>query len=76
MECYISGDVYFYGLVGSSIFLYYTYDSLMKLMNNEISSKLTRIESELELAREEIKQLLTLTVDTVIDEDKPAEHTD
>jgi hypothetical protein len=75
MECYISGDVYFYGLVGSSIFLYYTYDSLMKLMNNEISSKLTRIESELELAREEIKQLLTLTVDT-IDEDKPAEHTD
>ena len=75
MECYISGDVYFYGLVGSSIFLYYTYDSLMKLMNNEISSKLTRIESELELAREEIKQLLTIKTETT-DDEKPEADTD
>jgi hypothetical protein len=73
MECNINGDVYFYGLVGSSLFIYYTYDSLMKLMNNEISSKLSRIEFELELARQEIKQLLTLKTETTDDETPEAD---
>jgi hypothetical protein len=75
MECHISGDVYFYGLVGSSIFLYYTFDSLTKLMNSEISKKLSRIEAELELARQEIKQLLTLKTETT-DDEKPEADTD
>jgi len=75
MECNINGDVYFYGLVGSSLFIYYTYDSLMKLMNNEISKKLSRIEAELELARQEIKQLLTLKTETT-DDEKPEADTD
>jgi len=75
MECNINGDVYFYGLVGSSLFIYYTYDSMMKLLNNEISSKLSRIEFELELARQEIKQLLSLKTDTT-DDEKPEADTD
>jgi hypothetical protein len=75
MECHISGDVYFYGLVGSSVFLYYTFDSLTKLMNSEISKKLSRIEAELELARQEIKQLLTLKTETT-DDEKPEADTD
>jgi hypothetical protein len=75
MDCYIHGDVYFYGLVGSSIFIYYTFDSLTKLMNSEISKKLSRIEAELELARNEIKQLLTLKTETT-DDEKPEADTD
>jgi hypothetical protein len=75
MECNINGDVYFYGLVGSSLFIYYTYDSMMKLLNNEISSKLSRIEFELELARQEIKQLLSLKTETT-DDEKPEADTD
>jgi hypothetical protein len=73
MECHISGDVYFYGLVGSSIFIYYTFDSLTKLMNSEISKKLSRIEAELELARNEIKQLLAIKTETTDDETPEAD---
>jgi hypothetical protein len=75
MDCYIHGDVYFYGLVGSSIFIYYTFDSLTKLMNSEISKKLSRIEAELELARSEIKQLLAIKTETT-DDEKPEADTD
>jgi hypothetical protein len=73
MECTINGDVYFYGLVGSSIFIYYTFDSLTKLMNSEISKKLSRIEAELELARQEIKQLIAIKTETTDDETPEAD---
>lgn len=75
MECYINSDVYFIGLVGSSVFLYYTYDSLLKLLNNEVSSKLAHIELELELARHEIRTLIALRVESS-DDEMPVEDTD
>jgi hypothetical protein len=76
MECYINSYVYFIGLVGSSVFLYYTYDSLLKLLNNEVNSKLAHIELELELARQEIKQLIAIKTETTHDETPEAETTD
>ena len=68
MDCVVDSTIYLYGLIGTIVFTYFSYDAALRLLDGEASARITQLELELENARKEIEELTKdATTDTEID---------
>lgn len=74
MECQIDSSVYLYGIVGSLLFSYFTYDATIRILNNVSLDRIKHLESALYSAQKKNDSMNANTSEDVTSSDK--EHTE